>query len=253
MSYDVPPDIAASPTKGTFRAVSSLVKLPDLLPELGQLSVDPATLPAEPLLAYDHDGTLVSTMLLVATSITSMSTSMPVIRVSKNRMSMWCCGMSRRQMKPESANNTEPPQAAQGRGSLIAALTLASASACAKRVIDIMTTRREDGPQVWINPFGLLIEPGQRVRWTTPTGLKDRFRCSPPSLQSASPETETARAHIRHLLEQGLDQLPDLFRIVFILHDVEALSIEETATQLLIKPEAVKTRLHRARACSMSP
>jgi hypothetical protein len=42
-----------------------LVKLPDFLPGLGQLYVDPATLPAGPFLAYDHDGKLVSTIYMI--------------------------------------------------------------------------------------------------------------------------------------------------------------------------------------------
>jgi RNA polymerase sigma-70 factor, ECF subfamily len=69
----------------------------------------------------------------------------------------------------------------------------------------------------------------------------------PSSQLPASPETETARAQIRVLLEQAVDHLPDIFRIVFILRDVEGLSVEETASQLAIKPDTVKTRLHRAR------
>lgn len=63
----------------------------------------------------------------------------------------------------------------------------------------------------------------------------------------ANPESETARHQIRVMLEQGVDRLPDLFRIVFVLRDVEGLSVEETALQLSIRPETVKTRLHRAR------
>jgi hypothetical protein len=42
-----------------------LVKLPDFLPGLGQLYVDPQTLPAGPFLAYDHTGRLVSTIYMV--------------------------------------------------------------------------------------------------------------------------------------------------------------------------------------------
>jgi RNA polymerase sigma-70 factor (ECF subfamily) len=68
-----------------------------------------------------------------------------------------------------------------------------------------------------------------------------------PSLSPASPETEAARGQVRRLLEETVDGLPDLFRVVFVLRDVEGLSTEETATQLSIKPETVKTRLHRAR------
>ena len=58
-------DVAKSPPPGAFKAVSSLVKLPDFLPGMGQLFVDPATLPAGPFLAYDHDGKLVSTIYML--------------------------------------------------------------------------------------------------------------------------------------------------------------------------------------------
>ena len=57
--------VATAPPSGAYKAVSSLVKLPDFLPGLGQLFVDPATLPAGPFLAYDHDGKLVSTIYMI--------------------------------------------------------------------------------------------------------------------------------------------------------------------------------------------
>ncbi|MFC0339911.1 hypothetical protein [Paracoccus niistensis] len=41
-----------------FQKVSELVTLPDFLPGLGTLYVDPASLPAGPFLGYDHDGKL---------------------------------------------------------------------------------------------------------------------------------------------------------------------------------------------------
>jgi RNA polymerase sigma-70 factor, ECF subfamily len=41
--------------------------------------------------------------------------------------------------------------------------------------------------------------------------------------------------------------LPNLYRIVFVARVIEGLSIEETASLLAIRPETVKTRLHRAR------
>lgn len=54
-----------APPGGKFQKVSELVKLPDFLPGLGQLYVDPATLPAGPFLAYDRDGKLVSTVYMI--------------------------------------------------------------------------------------------------------------------------------------------------------------------------------------------
>ena len=54
-----------APPGGDYKKVSELVKLPDFLPGLGQLYVDPATLPAGPFLAYDRDGKLVSTVYML--------------------------------------------------------------------------------------------------------------------------------------------------------------------------------------------
>jgi RNA polymerase sigma-70 factor, ECF subfamily len=68
-----------------------------------------------------------------------------------------------------------------------------------------------------------------------------------PGRAASDPEADVATAQVRRLLESAVDQLPELFRVVFILRDVEGLSMEETAAQLGIKPETVKTRLHRAR------
>jgi len=69
----------------------------------------------------------------------------------------------------------------------------------------------------------------------------------PSSRQDGDPEAAAARAEVRRLLERAVDQLPDPFRIVFVLRDMEEMTIEETATQLGLRPETVKTRLHRAR------
>jgi hypothetical protein len=58
-----PPDKAPPPAP--FRKVSELVKLPDFLPGIGTLYVDPKTLPDGPFLAYDHNGRLVSTIYMI--------------------------------------------------------------------------------------------------------------------------------------------------------------------------------------------
>ena len=69
-----------------------------------------------------------------------------------------------------------------------------------------------------------------------------------PLLQThTDPETAMSRQEIRELLEQAVDALPEAFRAVFVLRDVEGMSGEETAAQLGIKLETVNTRLFRAR------
>ena len=52
---------------------------------------------------------------------------------------------------------------------------------------------------------------------------------------------------LKNVLESLLDELPDPFRIVFVLREVEGLSTAETAASLSINEETVKTRLHRAK------
>jgi RNA polymerase sigma-70 factor (ECF subfamily) len=69
----------------------------------------------------------------------------------------------------------------------------------------------------------------------------------PANADAETPEVNTARMQIRHLIEQAVDGLPPDFRVVFVMRDVEDCSIQETAEFLDIRPETVKTRLHRAR------
>lgn len=62
------------------------------------------------------------------------------------------------------------------------------------------------------------------------------------------PESLMATAESRMMLERAIDDLPDAFRSVFVARMVEGLSIEETADLFDLRPETVKTRVHRARA-----
>ncbi|HEX5263109.1 MAG TPA: RNA polymerase sigma factor [Phenylobacterium sp.] len=69
----------------------------------------------------------------------------------------------------------------------------------------------------------------------------------PGGARSDGPEADAARAQIRRLLEHAVDALPEPFRLVFILREIEELSAEDTARHLGLKVGTVKTRLHRAR------
>jgi hypothetical protein len=73
-------NVEQSPPGGPYKAVSGLVKMPDFVPGLGQLFVDPATLPAGPFLAYGHDGKLVSTIYMLP--IKDMSPKMNLSKLS---------------------------------------------------------------------------------------------------------------------------------------------------------------------------
>ncbi|MBZ9808547.1 RNA polymerase sigma factor [Mesorhizobium sp. BR1-1-9] len=71
-----------------------------------------------------------------------------------------------------------------------------------------------------------------------------RFPLNP----SDDPERTMAQRQILGLVERATDSLPDAYRAVFLARVIEGLSIEETADVLGVRPETVKTRLHRARA-----
>lgn len=73
--------ILSAPPAAPYAAVSSLVKLPDFIPGLGQLFVDPDTLPAGPFLGYDHDGKLVSTTYMVPLSLMKADMNLSDLKV----------------------------------------------------------------------------------------------------------------------------------------------------------------------------
>ncbi len=70
----------------------------------------------------------------------------------------------------------------------------------------------------------------------------------PQSLNLGDPEKSMAQREIQHVVERAIDDLPESFRVVFITRIVEGMSVAETAELLGLKPETVKTRLHRARS-----
>ena len=64
---------------------------------------------------------------------------------------------------------------------------------------------------------------------------------------SALPETEMLRSELRQAIHLAVNELPDIYRAVFLLRDMEELTTEETAEILDVTSDVVKTRLHRAR------
>ncbi|MFE0016507.1 RNA polymerase sigma factor [Mesorhizobium sp. NPDC059054] len=69
----------------------------------------------------------------------------------------------------------------------------------------------------------------------------------PLNASVVDPERNMAQREILRFVEQATDGLPEAFRTVFVARVIEGLSVEETADLLGIRPETVKTRLHRAR------
>jgi RNA polymerase sigma-70 factor (ECF subfamily) len=68
-----------------------------------------------------------------------------------------------------------------------------------------------------------------------------------PLAASDDPEKSMAQREIQAVVEHAIDDLPEAFRLVFITRVIEGMNVEETAEILSLKPETVKTRLHRAR------
>lgn len=64
---------------------------------------------------------------------------------------------------------------------------------------------------------------------------------------NAAPDGSLIRAQIRRMLEGAIGRLPEDFRLVFVLRDVEGLSVEEASEVLGVPPATIKTRLLRAR------
>ena len=74
-----------------------------------------------------------------------------------------------------------------------------------------------------------------------------RIIAFPGANPAVDPERAVAQRQIQAVLEQAIDELPDLFRTVLVARVLENMSVEETAALLGLQTQTVKTRLHRAR------
>jgi RNA polymerase sigma-70 factor (ECF subfamily) len=64
---------------------------------------------------------------------------------------------------------------------------------------------------------------------------------------SALPDAQVLRSELRNVLQEAISELPEIYKSVLLLRDVEELSTEEAAQVLDVSEDVVKTRLHRAR------
>jgi RNA polymerase sigma-70 factor, ECF subfamily len=116
--------------------------------------------------------------------------------------------------------------------------------------------RGESSLATWLSRI-VLNEALGRLRRLRPTvdlaSIETRRPSSgeviPFSLASTQPDPERtmAQREIQVLLERAIDALPDAFRIVLVARVVEEMSVDETAELFGLRPQTVKTRLHRAR------
>lgn len=122
----------------------------------------------------------------------------------------------------------------------------------------LATFRGESTLLTWMSRIVLNEAYGRlRLRQRRPTvGIEQieasqadagRIVAFPSKFGDEDPAAAAARAQIRGLVERAIDALPEPFRIVFVMREVEECTVEETAFALSLRPETVKTRLHRAR------
>jgi RNA polymerase sigma-70 factor (ECF subfamily) len=120
---------------------------------------------------------------------------------------------------------------------------------------NLTSFRGEAGFATWLTRIALNAALGRLRRRRPRADLAEIGEAGPddgrvvafPSPPPPDPEAEAGRAQVRTLLEPLIDGLPPFLRLVVILRDVEGMSTAETAEHLGIRPETVKTRLHRGR------
>jgi len=121
-----------------------------------------------------------------------------------------------------------------------------------KAYLHIKDFRGEAGLATWLARI-TINEALELLRRQRPTVPLEKLNPEPNAeilsfpQMSDNPERITAQRQIMQRVEQAIDNIPKDFRIVFMTRVIEGMSVEETAAILDLKPETVKTRLHRAR------
>ena len=89
--------------------------------------------------------------------------------------------------------------------------------------------------------------PEHSIEELLPGFLEDGHLAEPASEWQKLPEDRASRAEIRELVLTKIHELPEGYRNVLLLRDIEELDTRETSEALAVSSGAVKTRLHRAR------
>lgn len=120
---------------------------------------------------------------------------------------------------------------------------------------DLATFRGESKFSTWLISI-TLNEARRRLRRQSTVRLEslddsseEGGKVSPALLRDwrEIPSEALERCEVRALLQKAIGELSPIYREVFVLRDIEELSIEETAGVLAISISSVKVRLHRAR------
>ena len=107
--------------------------------------------------------------------------------------------------------------------------------------------------RIVINQALMRLRKRQRDRVVVPFGstrrdADDRSESMIADERTESPPMSVLRGEVRQLVERRIDELPDQFRVVFVMREVQEMSTEEIAECLSIPAATVRTRIFRARA-----
>ena len=91
-------------------------------------------------------------------------------------------------------------------------------------------------------------KPEESIEPLLPAFLADGHYAERFSSWGEQADDALSRTETQELVRRRIDELPESFRTVLVLRDIEGLDTEETARVLDTTPNAVKIRLHRARA-----
>ncbi len=90
-------------------------------------------------------------------------------------------------------------------------------------------------------------QPEDSIEDLLPTYLEDGHHTAQFSEWALPAESKLLRRETRGQVRTAIDALPDAYRTILLLRDIEELSTDETAQTLGVTPNTVKIRLHRAR------
>jgi RNA polymerase sigma-70 factor (ECF subfamily) len=106
--------------------------------------------------------------------------------------------------------------------------------------------------RIVINQSLMQLRKRKRERIVVPFGSQkpdqDFQEADVADPRAESPSDSTLRAEVRRIIERRIDELPVGFRTVFVMREVEEMTVHETAECLGIPEATVRTRLFRARA-----
>jgi len=103
--------------------------------------------------------------------------------------------------------------------------------------------------RIVVNQSLMRLRRQKRERVVVPfDGPEEREEVDVADENAELPSSAAMRAEVRRILERRIDELPVAFRTVFVMREVEDMTVDETAECLGLPPATVRTRLFRARS-----